>query len=79
MAREINDLIVRGDQQDLDVDPRNLRKYEKDRLKYYYAVIHCDGVDTADTLYKSTLGQEFEDSNIKIDLRFVPDDLEFPN
>ena len=77
MVQEINELIVRGDDQDLDVDPDKLRKYERDRLKYYYAVIECDTPKTADVLFKSTNGSEFELSNIKIDLRFVPDDMQF--
>jgi len=42
---------VRGNDENLDVDPNKLREYEKDRLKYYYAVITCDCAKTADLIF----------------------------
>ncbi|CAD8077383.1 unnamed protein product [Paramecium sonneborni] len=74
----VNELIVKGNEEDLDVDPIKLRQYEKDRLKYYYAVIECDTAKTADQIYQQINGQEFELTNIKIDLRFIPNDVILP-
>ena len=54
-----------------------LRKYELNKLKYYFAVAECDSVQTADLVYKELDGMEFENSSMIFDLRFVPDEVEF--
>jgi hypothetical protein len=62
---------------DAEVDPERLRKYERDRLRYHYAVVECDSVATAAAVYDGCDGLEFERSSTKLDLRFVADDQSF--
>ncbi|XP_048229987.1 pre-rRNA-processing protein ESF1 isoform X2 [Ricinus communis] len=63
--------------EDDEIDEEKLRAYEKSRLRYYYAVVECDSVATAEHLYKACDGVEFERSSNVFDLRFVPDSMEF--
>ncbi|EYC29895.1 hypothetical protein Y032_0005g2323 [Ancylostoma ceylanicum] len=54
-----------------------MRKYQVEQLRYYYAIIECDSTETAVAIYDQCDGFQFEASNIKMDLRFVPEDMEF--
>lgn len=65
------------DANDNQIDVEKLRAYELSRLRYYFAVVECDSVATADHLYTTCDGLEFERSSNKLDLRFIPDDKEF--
>ncbi|KAI8330502.1 hypothetical protein BC941DRAFT_475610 [Chlamydoabsidia padenii] len=60
-----------------DFDQEALRKYQLDRLKYYYAVVECDAPFTAKILYQSCDGNEYENSANFFDMRYIPDDMEF--
>ncbi|XP_060191975.1 pre-rRNA-processing protein ESF1 isoform X1 [Lycium barbarum] len=65
------------DDDDDEIDNKKLRAYEMSRLRYYYAVVECDSIATADYLYKTCDGVEFERTSNKLDLRFIPDSMEF--
>lgn len=60
-----------------EVDSKSLRKYQLQRLRYYYAVVKCDSIVTARNIYDSCDGTEFEATANFFDLRYVPDDMEF--
>ena len=54
-----------------------LRKYELDRLRYFFGVVACDSARTAEHLYNECDGAEFESSSLPLDLRFIPEDMQF--
>lgn len=57
---------IAGCEDDGGLDVNKLRKYEKDRLKYYYAVVEFDSAKTADAVYEACNGYELEKTGIKI-------------
>uniref|UniRef100_A0A0K0D6B0 ESF1-like protein n=1 Tax=Angiostrongylus cantonensis TaxID=6313 RepID=A0A0K0D6B0_ANGCA len=54
-----------------------IRRYQVEQLRYYYAVIECDSVETAIAIYDQCDGYHFESSDLKMDLRFVPEGMAF--
>ncbi|KAH9065970.1 hypothetical protein EDB87DRAFT_1554816 [Lactarius vividus] len=64
-----------GDSGEYDEDA--LRKYQLERLRYYYAIVECDTVQLATHLYSELQGAELERSANVLDLSFVPDDMTF--
>ena len=71
----IKNQLEEGDGQDFDQEA--LRKYQLDRLKYYYAVIECDNAQTAKVIYKTCDNTEYESSANFFDLRYIPKDMTF--
>jgi len=58
-------------------DMERVRKYQVNRLKYYYAVAEFNSHIAADCVYKQCDGNEYELSATRFDLRFIPDEMEF--
>ncbi|CEP60663.1 pre-rRNA-processing protein ESF1 LALA0_S01e16094g [Lachancea lanzarotensis] len=72
---DVKDLYEEGDADDYDV--KSLRRYQLERLRYYYAVVNCTNVETAESIYKNCDGTEFESTANMFDLRYVPDGMDF--
>ncbi|RCK56680.1 Pre-rRNA-processing protein ESF1 [Candida viswanathii] len=60
-----------------DYDSKALRRYQLQRLRYYYAIVACDSVQTAKLIYDNCDGTEYESTANIFDLRYVPEDMEF--
>ncbi|CAH0489145.1 unnamed protein product [Peronospora farinosa] len=60
-------------------DREKLRKYELQKLRYYYAIVTCDSVKTASTIFDQCDQLEYETSSNVLDLRYVSDDTTFTN
>ncbi|GMH42843.1 hypothetical protein BSKO_10762 [Bryopsis sp. KO-2023] len=65
------------EEEDGGVDMERLRKYERSKLRYYYAVVECDSVEAAAHLVQELDGREFETSQCMFDMRYIPDEMEF--
>jgi hypothetical protein len=81
MEKRVLDNKVKAleDDENFEFNEMELRKYEAQKMKYYYGVVYCDSPSTAAFLYGEIDGKEFEMSNLTMDLRFIPDDVkEFP-
>lgn len=60
-------------------DPNRLRAYELKKLKYYYAVVEFKSLKVSNFIYETYDGMEIERTQMFMELRFVPDSLEFPH
>lgn len=60
-----------------EFDEEALRKYQLERLRYYYAVATFDSPLSARHVYDEIDGTEMERTANVFDLQFVPDDVEF--
>lgn len=62
-----------------DIDEVALREYELSKLKYYFAIVTFDSIETANIVYEECDGLELENSAMTFDLRFVPNEEDFSN
>lgn len=60
-----------------DYDSKALRRYQLQRLRYFYAVVVCDSVHTSKLIYDNCDGTEYESTANIFDLRYIPEDMEF--
>ena len=54
-----------------------LRRYQLERLRYYYAVLECSSVSTAKAIYDAVDGTEYLTTANCFDLRYIPNDVDF--
>lgn len=59
------------------LNPIRVREYEMEKLRYYFGVVVCDRKETANKLYEDLDEHEIEFTSIKLDLRFINDDISF--
>ena len=78
-AEYISDDDFKLNENDDGEDLAQLRKYEVNKMRYYFAIVHCNSVKTATRLIEENQGLEFELTNIKLNMSCVDDDLVFPN
>ncbi|KAL8862144.1 MAG: hypothetical protein Q9178_001600 [Gyalolechia marmorata] len=60
-----------------DFNSAKLRRYQLERLRYYYAVLICSSPSVARTIYEAVDGTEYLTTANFFDLRFIPDDVDF--
>lgn len=75
--REINEKSIIEEDMGEEIDSKKFRKYQLQRLRYYYAIVKCDSIRTAKVIFDNCDGTEFESTANFFDLRYVPDDVEF--
>ncbi|KAI9574165.1 hypothetical protein HD554DRAFT_2228687 [Boletus coccyginus] len=74
---DINEKTIIETGDEADYDENALRKYQLERLRYYYAIVECDTAQAAAHVYNELEGTELERSANVFDLSFVPDDMTF--
>lgn len=68
--------ILKEDQ-GLEFNSARLRRYQLERLRYYYAVLTCSSVSVAEAIYNAVDGTEYLTTANFFDLRYIPDDTDF--
>ena len=72
----LDDILQEEEEEDLTgFNQVKLRKYEMKKLKYYFAVVYCDSIETASHIYNECDNMEIERTQSFLDLRFIPDSI----
>ena len=66
-------IVDRGE----EFNAAKLRRYQLQRLRYYYAVLICNSPSTASAIYTATDGTEYLSTANFFDLRYIPDSVSF--
>ncbi|GAA5986102.1 hypothetical protein JCM10908_006410 [Rhodotorula pacifica] len=74
-AQDLVDEQVREGEEDYDTEA--LRKYQLERLRYYFAIATFDSASTAAHVVEQINGTEFERTANVFDMQYVPDDTSF--
>ena len=74
--QQIKDSIVQADTGE-EFDSAALRRYQLQRLQYFYAVLTFSSPDIAKAVYDAVDGTEYLTTANFFDLRFIPDDTSF--
>lgn len=74
---DVNERTIHETGDGADYDEDALRKYQLERLRYYYAIVECDTAQAAVHIYNELEGTELERSANVFDLSFVPDEMVF--
>ena len=61
----------------LEFNSAKLRRYQLERLRYYYAVLTCSSTSVAQAIYDAVDGTEYLTTANFFDLRYIPDDTTF--
>ncbi|KAG9011771.1 pre-rRNA-processing protein esf1 [Tulasnella sp. 427] len=76
-VEDINEKTIYHQEDAEQYDQDALRKYQLERLRYFYAIVECDTSETAAYVYKELDATELERTANLLDLSFVPDDMKF--
>lgn len=60
-----------------DFNSTKLRRYQLERLRYYFAVLVCSSTPVAQAIYNAVDGTEYLTTANFFDLRFIPDHVNF--
>ena len=60
-----------------EFDSAQLRRYQLERLRYYYAVLTCSSKSVAEGIYNAIDGTEYLTTANFFDLRFIPNEMDF--
>jgi hypothetical protein len=72
----IKNSIVKEDKGE-EFNSDHLRRYQLERLRYFYAVLTCSSKQCAEAVYNAVDGTEYLSTANFFDLRFIPDDMDF--